>query len=250
MSGWYAMKRGWQGHPVFDGQAYSDRDAWVWMIENAAHSETFVNVRGNPVSIQRGQLSYSIRFLATAWGWHRNRVARFLERLKKWELIETAGGTAQVVITVCNYSVYQDVRDSAGTPSGTEAGRGRDRGGTNNNNDNNDKQKGNITSKPPKTSFQRPDWIPEIAWKAYIDHRKAMKIGVTDHALGLATKQLEKLRQEGHDPTEVINQSILRGWKGLFAVKGDDSHGSKPHRAPSAHENMLAGFGFADFGEP
>ncbi|MBN8902624.1 MAG: hypothetical protein J0H57_16480, partial [Rhodospirillales bacterium] len=169
------MKRGWQSHPVFAGQEYSDRDAWVWIIENAAYAETLVSIRGNPVPIQRGQLSYSIRFLATAWGWHRNRAARFLERLRKWKLIETEGGTAQIIITVCNYSLYQDVRDISGTQTETEAGQKRDRSGTNSNKDNKEQRKDSIGSKTPKPAFLRPDWIPETSWKAYMDHRKALK---------------------------------------------------------------------------
>jgi hypothetical protein len=38
-------------------------------------------------------------------------------------------------------------------------------------------------------------------------------------------KQLEKMRSEGQDVVEVIDQSIANGWQGLFNKSQGESHG-------------------------
>jgi hypothetical protein len=34
-----------------------------------------------------------------------------------------------------------------------------------------------------------------------------------------AVRELDKLRAQGHDPTEVLEQSVYRDWAGLFALR-------------------------------
>lgn len=43
---------------------------------------------------------------------------------------------------------------------------------------------------------------------------------VDAEALGL--RELAKLRDAGHDPREVIENAVLRGWQGLYAPKPDN----------------------------
>ncbi|WP_198045311.1 hypothetical protein [Cupriavidus taiwanensis] len=66
-----------------------------------------------------------------------------------------------------------------------------------------------------------PDWLPLDAWEAFDAHRRngKAKKDWTDHAISLAIKELGKLRDAGNDPRAVIEQSILRGYTGLFEVK-------------------------------
>jgi hypothetical protein len=43
---------------IFDNEPFSKREAWKWLIENSSN----------------GQLSYSIRYMAGIWKWHRSKV--------------------------------------------------------------------------------------------------------------------------------------------------------------------------------
>lgn len=65
-----------------------------------------------------------------------------------------------------------------------------------------------------------PDWLPAASWEALLGHRKATKAAMTEQAQRLAIGKLDELRKQGNDPAEVINQSILNGWKGLFPIRG------------------------------
>lgn len=63
-----------------------------------------------------------------------------------------------------------------------------------------------------------PDWLPQAAWDDWLAHRKAMKAPFTQRAAELSIAVLGRLQGEGHDPVAVINESVLRGWTGLFPV--------------------------------
>lgn len=121
MSGFYLMHRGWQESEFFGSDEYSQRDAWVWLIESAAWKETTVRVKGETIALERGQLCFAQRFMAEKWGWSKSRVDRFLKRLAQENMIiicskngATAGqgtGQGQSILTISNYSDYQDKRD-------------------------------------------------------------------------------------------------------------------------------------------
>lgn len=131
MSGFYAMHRGWMDHPVFSRpKEMSEREAWLWLIENAAYKARRYRVGVIVVDLERGQLAVSIRHLADQWGWSKSRVDRFLTKLSGHQMIGTAAGQGVTVITVCNYTKYQDARDSDETETGTAAGQQRDSSGT------------------------------------------------------------------------------------------------------------------------
>jgi hypothetical protein len=123
MNGYYRMARGWRDHRLFGDDPYSRRDAWGWLIENAAFRPCKVSVGTKEITLERGQLCFSIRFLAGAWKWSPRKVQRFLDHLRGWHGIATAtataSATAQTVITLCNYDKYQATSGNAATASAT-----------------------------------------------------------------------------------------------------------------------------------
>jgi hypothetical protein len=129
--GVFAVDRGVFDHPLLaTGEPYSRREAWLWLVAEAAWKPRQINRHGTVIELQRGQLAHSIRFMADAWGWSKSSVDRFLTRLKTGTMIGTDGGTASLVITICNYDAYQRIglperdserdadRDTTGTPAG------------------------------------------------------------------------------------------------------------------------------------
>jgi hypothetical protein len=64
-----------------------------------------------------------------------------------------------------------------------------------------------------------PDWMPP-QWTDYCAYRKARK-GWTAKAEALCIRELSRLREAGHDPAAVIEQSIRNGWAGVFPLKAD-----------------------------
>jgi hypothetical protein len=116
---------------MFAAEPFTEREAWAWLIAEAAFKAHRRRVGGFQVDLKRGQLAASVRFLAEKWRWHRNKVDRFLERLKIGTMIGTETGTGITVITICNYDKYQRVslpsETGEETATGTAAGQQRDK---------------------------------------------------------------------------------------------------------------------------
>ena len=84
--------------------------------------------------------------------------------------------------------------------------------------------------KPAASGFVLPDWVDSEAWQGFEEMRKKERHPLTERARKLAITDLEKLRASGSDPTEVLNQSTLKAWRGLFAVNRNGQYrpSSKP----------------------
>jgi hypothetical protein len=64
-----------------------------------------------------------------------------------------------------------------------------------------------------------PDWVPLEAFNEFVLMRKKIRKPLTPYAVELAVKTLDRLRKEGNDPKEVLEQSIFNSWQGLFELK-------------------------------
>jgi hypothetical protein len=106
----YGMARGWMDHPLLTTKdPFTKREAWCWLIENAAwkeHSRTWRKDRP-PISVKRGQLIAAIRVMADEWAWSKDRVDRFVKILKNALMIDVKTETGICLITICNYDDYQ-----------------------------------------------------------------------------------------------------------------------------------------------
>ena len=63
-----------------------------------------------------------------------------------------------------------------------------------------------------------PAWLDSAIWEKFCEHRGSK---FTDFAKNLAIKKLDDFRLRGHDPTAVLEETILNGWKGIFEPKNN-----------------------------
>lgn len=62
-----------------------------------------------------------------------------------------------------------------------------------------------------------PSYIDPELWAAFIEMRKGMKkVPFTDYAMKLTLKELMKFHSEGYCANNALEQSIMRGWRGVF----------------------------------
>lgn len=125
--GYILIARGLLSHPRFKPSgAFTNAEAWLWMIDAAAFKAYPVDIMAGRlrrrITLDRGQLSYSVRYLATAWRWSPGRVQRFLDDLQTDTSIDTQTDTGQTVISLCNYETYQAPTFQADTQTGTRSG--------------------------------------------------------------------------------------------------------------------------------
>jgi hypothetical protein len=66
-----------------------------------------------------------------------------------------------------------------------------------------------------------PEWIPEEAWKGWLELRLKKHVPNTDRAMRLAVVKLETLKTAGEDLAAVIDQSTVSGWTKFYTVSID-----------------------------
>lgn len=112
MSGNFAMPNiVWEDKYFNESRVFSRREALAWIAKHVRWTDNCV--------LKRGQGSWSLRYLADAWGWTRPRVQRFLARLESMNVIrlavDTVADTAQTVITYLFSTTYGDEKDNTDT---------------------------------------------------------------------------------------------------------------------------------------
>jgi hypothetical protein len=97
-----------------------------------------------------------------------------------------------------------------------------------------------------KKGIEIPVWLDSKSWLDYLEMRRAIGKPMTHRAKELAIMKLEALRNEGEDPTQVLEQSIFSSWQGLFPVKQNGRqqfNGRGPISAKDAFNQTLKNFG-------
>ena len=84
-----------------------------------------------------------------------------------------------------------------------------------------------------------PNWIDKTTWNAWLEMRKKMHKSPTDYAMKLAVVKLYGLWELGNDPKEVLEQSILCGYQGLFPIH----QGRQGQRDNELNQELRAGAG-------
>lgn len=100
-------------HPVLRGtgtrqRAYSDTEAFIWLIQTATRGEVETSIGGKPARLKDGQLSYSFRYIAKAFGWTTAHVQRYLDKLKRHGMADTGQINGQLLVTICKFWIYQN----------------------------------------------------------------------------------------------------------------------------------------------
>jgi len=78
----------------------------------------------------------------------------------------------------------------------------------------------------------RSEFIDDELIKLFIAHRKEIKHPMTQQALNLFVKKLEKL-SEKDDPEELVNEAIINGWRSIFPKK-ENNRQTKSYLNPTS----------------
>lgn len=89
-----------------------------------------------------------------------------------------------------------------------------------------------------------PDWLDGELWDEYKSHRKELKKPMSAVAESRAIKKLERWKEQGHDPTMVINTTLENNWIGFVdpdELKGKrNGNHNKSEQADAAISKALA----------
>lgn len=93
----------------------------------------------------------------------------------------------------------------------------------------------NQTQKQPQAALPKPpEYVQAESWSGFVDMRRRERHPLTPRAAQLVIKELDKLRDAGEDPNDVLDQSTRNGWRDVFPIKRN-GHGKA---SPTAYVPM------------
>jgi len=111
---------------------HSHAEAWIDLILMAAYAPRTFQTGGLSVTLERGDLVASERFLADRWNWTYKAVRCFVTKLRAQQMLKrgaTKGagrGAAIAVLSICNYDDFQMQCQAEGRSNGRSKGRSND----------------------------------------------------------------------------------------------------------------------------
>jgi hypothetical protein len=232
VSGYVRIHRTLLGHPAFRNDA--EAMAFAWMVAKAAWKTTKARYKGHDILLQRGQLTISIRDFADRHDRPKGWVERLFARLREHGMIEqkngtevgtkvgthggTGHGTPANVITICNYDVFQPLRQGSETPdetpSETDAGQQPDT------EQRREEGKNKISSVAKATSprpWALPVGVSLQVWTDFKKNRSRRRLPNTDTAWKAFLDDLARVSsQTGIPPPKLIEQCTAKGWGGIY----------------------------------
>ncbi len=119
--GFIALYRNIADHWLWDDKPFSRGQAWIDLLLTVNHTDKKIMFNGELTTIKRGQTITSIRKLCDRWGWSNNKVARFLKMLESEQMLTRKSDSKKTVITIDNYSLWQDQEDEKRQQSDAKA---------------------------------------------------------------------------------------------------------------------------------
>ena len=211
------LDRGILDHWLWLKKPFSEGQAWIDLLLLANIEDKKTSYKGEMITCKRGDVNYSIKYLAERWKWSRHKVSDFLNVLEADGMVDTKRTRHRTVISIVNYEVYNvppkekgHQKDNKRTTKGQQADINGTQLNNEDNGDNGDKYK----------AFFPNDEVLDEAFKEYINMRKKIRAPMTDRAITLAMKKLEELSGGDNDKAvKIVNQSVMNSWKGLFPIK-------------------------------
>ncbi|MCW2405054.1 DNA-binding transcriptional regulator YhcF (GntR family) [Sphingobium sp. B1D7B] len=218
MSGYALIHRRLLGHHAFRNDA--EAMAFAWMIVRASWNDTKVRYKDRLISLSRGQLSISVRDMATAMDRDKAWVERLWKRLRAETMIETVTEAGVTVVTICNYDQYQATRDSRKaereTPAETGARQARDteqyREYIEEDNTSEAKASSVARARSSKNDFPRPDWADPQVWADFLLNRKRKRLSNTPTAYKGFLGDIDRIANDEWPPGRLLRHAAAKGW--------------------------------------
>lgn len=193
---------------------------WLYLLLNATHKEYPSLFKGEKVILQPGQLITGRYVIAKQFNISDSKVKRILIDFESDRQIDRQRSNQNSLITILNWSLYQQ-RDRQDDQLLTDNCPTSDRPVTTNKNVKNVKNEITKEIKPLKDKnivFFPTDEVLNQAFIDFTEFRKKKKSPMTEKAIDLMIKKLASLTSSNDEKIEILNQSIMSGWTGVFPL--------------------------------
>lgn len=231
IAGWISLHRKILDNPI----VCKDSDhlaVWIYLLLNATHTNYDAIFKGVRITLVPGQLITGRKSISTQIKVDEFKVQRILKTFENAQQIAQQTSSQNRLISILNWDTYQQGAQQNAQQVHNECTTTAQRVHTNNkdnkvNNDNNDNKK-NIGLKKCIEDYTNNQAIIESV-KGYIEMRKTIKKPLTDKALVMVFAKLDKLSKNDAEKIEILNQSVMNCWQGVFPLRKDNNQG-KPQQ--------------------
>lgn len=254
--GWICLYRKIQDCFLWtEEEPFDRRSAWIDLLLLANHEDKKMLFDGKTITVGRGQRITSVRNLAKRWHWGNARTLNFLRMLEEEQMIVKQSDNRRTLVTIVNYSVYNDIANTDGTlteRSQNTDGTLSEHSPTTNNNDNNDKNNENNDNNnnppnPPKGKKGKKESCVELferliqaspnvlsdevisvlhEWMEYKDQKKEKY--VEGGMKPLLNKIYKAQKKYGSDAVvNCVLDSMASNYKGIILDKLDSTQSMK-----------------------
>ncbi len=216
MSGYVRIHRALIGHPAFRNDA--EAMAFAWLVAKAAWKPARVRYKERAITLERGQLSVSVRDFAAAMDRDKAWIERLLKRLKAETMIETGNETGVNVITICNYEQYQGECATRETPRETPVKtQVRQRRDTEQGREEVKKDEGSEAKASSPRPWALPVGVSLQTWTDFLTNRKRKRLGNTPSTWKTFNDDLRRVSSlTGIPPPKLIEICTGKGWGGIY----------------------------------
>jgi len=201
---------------------------WGYLLLKATWQPYETMMEGKKITLNPGQLITGRKAIASHFKVAESKVQRILKLFENEHLIEQQTTPRNRLITVLNWCMYQSSEQQDEQQLNNNWTTSEQQVNTNKNIKNIKEEKNIRNNKREQTRYYDLQELND-AFLAFIEMRKKIKAPMSDKAIALAISKLDKLAQnDDYKKMEIVNESILNGWKGFFEYKGEVERPVKP----------------------
>ena len=175
--GWAKIYRSLSDHWLWEDKPFSKGQAWIDLLLLVNHSEKKTMIDGRLETVSVGQTITSTRKLCYRWCRSNTKVRYFLKILENESMIIVKSDRKKTVISIVNYSVYQDSDNKKATVKRQSSDSETTVKHTNKNEKNEKNEKNNIRRFTPPTYEQLSSYCLErnnnVDAQSFVDHYEA-----------------------------------------------------------------------------
>ena len=174
------------------------------------------------VALQEGQFIFGRKKASSELKIKESMVYKYIKLLEKLEMINIKSNNKFSIITIEKWAFYQFDNDEEQQQKEQQR---NNKGTTKEQQRNTNKNVKNVKNVKEIIYSDVPELNETII--AFIDYRKSIKKPMSDRAITLLLGKLNKMSNSVQEQIEILNQSILNGWQGIFSLKNDSGTGKK-----------------------
>ena len=223
-NGWIKLHRKMLDNPIIMKDA-EHLAVWMYLLLNATHAEYPALFKGQKIMLQPGQLITGRKSIADKLVINESKVRRILDCFESDQQIDRQRSNKNTLISLKNWDKYQ-ILDQQNDQQMTNKRPTSDQQVTTNKNIKNNKNDKNVIN----TYCDNP--LLNEAILEFVKYRKSIRKPMTDRAISLMLGKLNKMTTDVNEQIDIINQSILNGWQGIFPLNKQNNQNPRKEVVP------------------